>query len=94
MGKNETENNLLKEHADGNNYIMELDDKRGPTLILIGDNPTSDILAAAGGLIQNFTKSKNSSPRVIEYWQAQSPSEVNSINAKILSQDEIESMAI
>jgi tRNA-specific 2-thiouridylase len=70
LGRNEKENDLLIQHAHKEDYILELPDRRGPSLILKGEDPTPEILALAAGLIQRFSRHKEDPSIAVEYRMA------------------------
>lgn len=94
LGRDEEENESLHQYVHQDDHIFELEDKRGPTLILKGDNPSSEILSVAAGLIQRFSKHYTKSAAQVNYWPANNPNDTRNVLAKILTEQEIESMRI
>ncbi|MDP2654151.1 MAG: hypothetical protein Q8Q08_08985 [Candidatus Omnitrophota bacterium] len=94
LGRDEEENESLKRYAHPDDIIMELPDKRGPTLILKGPRPSGDILALAAGFIQAFSKHKNSPPVDVEYWLSPKPDTKNLIKARSVTEPMLEEMKI
>lgn len=94
LGRDEEENESLKRYAYQDDYILETVDKRGPTLILKGDNPTEDVLATAAALVQRFSKHRHSEPAEIKYWPAHNKDHTRRVCAKILDDTQVEAMRI
>jgi len=68
LGRDEEENDVLVRHAYINDYIVQLKNKLGPTLILKGPLPSAEIISLCGGLIQKFSRYKDAAPEEIIYW--------------------------
>ncbi len=94
LGRNEEENISLLQYAHLDDYIMERTDRRGPTLILKGSNPTVEVLGIAAGLIQRFSKKDDTQPMEIIYWPAKQKDLVQAVCAKDLPETQIEAMKI
>ena len=94
LGRNEEENESLRHYVHKDDHIFELEDKKGPTLFLKGSNPTPDILGTAAGLIQRFSKHHTKDAVCVQYWSAQTPENIQSIQARLLTEPEIEAMKI
>ena len=89
LGRDEDENESLRAFANDDDYILELPDKKGPTLILKGKNPDEEILRIASGLIQRFSRHATQSSVEVEYWSARHPQVIKRIFSKALSEDYI-----
>ena len=94
LGRDEAENASLISYAHVDDYILQLPDDAGPTLILKGYNPTEDVLAVAAGLIQSFSRYKNQPPQRIHCWPVKDKNEMRAVTAKILNTKEIEGMRV
>lgn len=94
LGRDEEENESLLRYAHKDDWIMQLADNLGPTLILKGYNPTEEILTTAAGFIQRFSKLKDQEPQQIQYWPAADKNEIKFVTAKILKEEKIEKMKI
>jgi len=93
VGRDEQENVLLNQLANRDDYLMELDDKRGPTLLLKGKNPSNKDFAFSAGLVQYFSRHKNQTPIDIPYWQVGNEN-VFRVEAVKLSAQEVERFLI
>lgn len=94
LGRDESENLALIQYAHEEDYVMQLENNLGPTLILKGKNPPEDILKTAAGLIQRFSKYKDAAPEQIKYWPARDKNYVRCVEAGILKEEEVERMKI
>lgn len=94
LGRDKEENAALRRFAHQDDHIMELPDKLGPTLILKGYNPSPEIFATAAGIIQHFSKHKNTAPQEIEYWPVANANGLQRIHAAVLSVEYIEKIQI
>ncbi|MBU1997089.1 MAG: tRNA 4-thiouridine(8) synthase ThiI [Candidatus Omnitrophica bacterium] len=94
LGRKESENNLLVENADPNDYIICIENDRGPTLILKGETPNEEIFKICGGLIKHFSKSKTLDSVRVQYFKASFPKELFYFNAISLGEDYIDSMNV
>lgn len=95
LGRDETENEALKSFCSPQDFILELPDKKGPTLILTGSHPQQEILKISAGLIQHFSKNKQrTSPFMINYWQKKSPTHISQIAPIVLSVQDVEKIKI
>lgn len=87
LGRDAEENSALKHYAHADDIIMEIPDKIGPTLILKGDNPSEEILALCAGLIQRYSKHKDSPASIqVEYWPVNDKNKISFIQARILDE--------
>ncbi len=94
LGRDEEENACLRSYAHPDDLIFELEDKKGPTLILKGANPDENVLRVAAGLVQNFSPHRNQSEMEIEYWSARDKTQIHHIKACLSTNDQIERMKI
>lgn len=94
LGRDENENNALIHYAHKDDHIMQLENERGPTLILKGYDPSKDILSIAGGMIQHFSRYKNEQPLIMKYWIKHNRNEVRHIKAKFTPENKIKEMYI
>ena len=92
LGRDEEENEALIRHAHPDDYVMQISDNRGPTLILKGYNPAPEILATAAGLIQKFSRLKDQLPVEMNYWQCRDKNDVRRVVARPVDESEIERM--
>ena len=56
LGRDEFENDKLVEHAEDDDFILELKDFQGPTAVLKGKNPDDKVLLAAASLVKRYSK--------------------------------------
>lgn len=94
VGRDAEENEALKHYAHRDDYIFEFEDQKGPTAILKGYNPASDILETAAGLVQKFSKQNTLPAQEVLYWPANDRNVLNRIRAKDLTDEELERMKI
>ncbi len=94
LGRNEEENISLLRYVHQDDYIMQLKNEHGPTLILKGYNPDTEILSLAAGLIQRFSKYKNKEPQRIKYWNVKDKNTIQYVTAQILNDKQINTMSI
>ena len=97
LGRDEEENTSLRAFAHRDDFIFELPDKRGPTLILKGINPSEEVLKLAAGLVQRFSRRKDEPSIEVEYWPAGERSEHNKIQkiqSRKVADEEIERLQI
>lgn len=81
LGRDEEENLSLIRYAHHDDIVMQLEDNLGPTLVIKGNNPTSEVLALGAGLIQKFSKYKDDAPKLIVYWKASDKNFIQTILA-------------
>lgn len=94
LGRTKDENEALKAYAHQDDLVMEIVDKKGPTLILKGPFPDGKVLAVAAGLIQRYSPRRDEGPITAEYWPAREKKPVQQIQARVLSEKYIESIKI
>ncbi len=94
LGRDELENESLKSYAHMDDLIMELPDRKGPTLILKGTNPSTELLTFCAGLIQKFSIYKNAPPKITHYWKSAEPNNQFNIQARMIEDTELEPMKI
>ncbi|MDP8212949.1 MAG: tRNA 4-thiouridine(8) synthase ThiI [Candidatus Zapsychrus exili] len=94
IGRNEKENSKLVEHASTHDYIMELKEDVGPTLILKGLNPSENILSICGGIIQRFSKFKDEPSRKFTYYKKEDEKNIMEVEATILSNKQLNQMQL
>ena len=90
VGRDDPECELIAEHAKPEDYIFELDDKRGPAVVLQGKHPSEEIILFTAGLTQAFSRYRNQDSRVVEYYQIKNPEKKIQIKAPLLTSREIE----
>src|SRR3989338_8636103 len=76
LGRDESENESLRRHVHPDDFILEMPDKKGPTLILKGYDPSYDIMATAAGIIQRYSKYHGSTPVEVECWPVHRAGEI------------------
>ena len=94
LGRDEEENTSLKAFAHPDDFIFELPDKRGPTLVLKGSSPTTEILQICAGLIQKFSRYKDSASVLVEYWLAGDANQIFKVQSRPITEEEIERIQI
>jgi len=94
LGRREDENSSLARYAHQDDFIMQLGDEMGPTLILKGYDPDDEILSMAAGIIQWFSRFRKDKPKQVKYWMVKDRNTVHTIEAKRMEEDQIHSMII
>jgi len=94
LGRSKDENDALKSYAHQDDVIMEIVDKKGPTLILKGPRPDEKILSIGAGLIQYYSPRRGEEPVTVEYWPARDKENVQRIEAHIISDEYVETIKI
>jgi len=94
VGRDMEENESLIRYAHREDIIMQLAEKEGPTLVLKGDNPTDEILMAAGGYIQRFSRYKNNLSEKMKYWRLADPNTIENVYSKKIAEERIENSYI
>ncbi len=94
LGRDEEENTSLKAFAHPEDFIFELPDKRGPTLVLKGISPSDEILQMCAGLIQKFSRYKDSDSVAVEYWLTRDTNQISQIQSRKITDAEIERILI
>lgn len=94
LGRDEEENTSLKAFAHPEDFIFELPDKRGPTLILKGSSPSHEVLQICAGLIQKFSRHKDADSIMIEYWLARDTNQIHQAHSRKMSDEEVEQIQI
>lgn len=94
VGRDESENESLRQFAHCDDYIFELEDENGPTVILKGYNPDEEALTIAAGLVQRFSKKHFSPPLEVIYWQVSQENATHRVQAKLLDDNQLEKMRI
>ncbi|VAX34930.1 Possible RNA methyltransferase aq_898 [hydrothermal vent metagenome] len=94
LGRKAEENESLLRYVHPDDYVMELQNKKGPTLILKGYKPTEEILSIAAGLIQYFSKFKNNNPEIMNYYLFTKKNIIKNIIATKLEESKITAMQI
>ncbi|MBF0478828.1 MAG: tRNA 4-thiouridine(8) synthase ThiI [Candidatus Omnitrophica bacterium] len=96
LGRDDEENQQLIKYAHPEDYVVQFVDKQGPTLIFI--NPKKETNPAAllevSGLVQYFSKQKNSAPQIMEAWQAMDPNKKIPIQSSPLTEQWITSRRV
>ncbi|MFT5387450.1 MAG: tRNA-specific 2-thiouridylase [Candidatus Omnitrophota bacterium] len=94
IGRNEDENKALTQYAHGDDFVMELLKKDGPTLILKTKKPTEETLKLAGGLLQRFSKYKNQTDIIVEYWNKSDRNTIKNTTAYQPSESTLEKLKV
>ncbi|HPD85410.1 MAG TPA: tRNA 4-thiouridine(8) synthase ThiI [Candidatus Omnitrophota bacterium] len=94
LGRDEPENNILRQNAHAEDYIIEPVNKLGPTAVLKGKNPDPEVLRIAGGLVREFSKKHKTSNAEVDYWQVNHKDAVSRIKAASLTEEQIDGMRI
>ena len=67
LGRDEFENDKLVEHAEDDDFILELKDFQGPTAVLKGKSPDDKLLLTAASLVKRYSKFRNIDV-VVSFW--------------------------
>ncbi len=94
LGRDEPENESLRSFAHSDDLIFEVENKKGPTLVLKGYDPGPEVLTIAAGLVQRFSSFKDSPEIEVEYWLVKDRTNIRKVRAKKLSDEEIERMKV
>ncbi|OGW96152.1 MAG: hypothetical protein A2Y04_02980 [Omnitrophica WOR_2 bacterium GWC2_45_7] len=94
LGRDEEENESLIRYAHIDDYIMQLPDQAGPTLLLKGHHPPEDALGVSAGLIQRFSRYKNEAPQNMVYWQVRNKEDRRSVTALSLTDQQLKDMSL
>ncbi len=94
VGRDEAENESLRDYAHRDDFIFEFEHKKGPTLILKGYNPPVEILEIAAGLVQRFSPFKDLPDIEVDYWPVQDKGSIKKVKARILEEEFIEKIKI
>ena len=94
LGRDEEENESLRSYAHIDDFILELPDKKGPTLILKGNNPDDELLGLCAGMVQQFSSYKDLPEKEVDCWKAGEPGEIRRIKALKIPDEQIEKMKI
>lgn len=94
LGRNEEENEALIRHAHVDDFVFQLEDGRGPTLILKGNQPDGEILSAAAGLVVKFSRHQNSESKNVFFWPIRNKTDVKSVSSGLLTDGQVEAMKI
>ncbi len=94
LGRNDEENQALKSYAHTDDHILELKDKKGPTMIVKGSNPNPEILAMAAGIVQHFSRYKDAAPMELEYWPVSDKNKIQNIQAVIMTEQTLQRLAV
>jgi tRNA U34 2-thiouridine synthase MnmA/TrmU len=94
VGRDEEENKALTHFAHPDDLIFELEDKKGPTLILKGNNPPDSVLQTAAGLVQWFCSYRHEQPKIVQYWKSSQKDCIFSVTASPLNEAAVKSLGI
>ena len=94
LGRDEPENESLKSYAHPDDHIMELPDKKGPTLILKGLNPDNKILEISAGILQRFSRHKDAQSIEVNCWQAKNPGNIKKIVSTFVAEEKVDQWKI
>ncbi len=94
LGRDEEENVSIKSFAHKDDYIFELSNKLGPTLLLKGPRPSPEVLEICAGLVQRFSKFRQLPDIKVEYWPATDKEQISAVTPKILSDEYVEQIYI
>jgi len=94
LGRDSEENESLKTFAHSDDFIFELENKKGPTLILKGYDPDEKVLRVAAGLVQKFSSYKDNPEMEVEYWPARDKTQIYRVRAFLLPDNTVEKMKI
>jgi len=94
IGRDEEENESLIRYAHQDDIIMQLMDNLGPTVILKGDQPSTEILSLAAGFLQIFSRYKTEEPQMVKYWPSHNKNHIQYIQASMPSTQQMEQMHI
>ena len=94
VGRDEEENLALVRYAHPEDYVLELETHYGPVAIVKGENPSADILTLAAGLIQRYSRYKETLGIVANCWLLKDKNQVRKVQSLRLNEDTILQMSI
>lgn len=94
VGRDEEENESLKHYAHLDDYIFEFEDRKGPTVILKGSNPSEEVLALAAGFVQKFSKRNTEPPFEVTYWRMRNRNNVLKVRAQLMEDARVEALKV
>lgn len=103
LGRDKDENESLIHFAHPEDHIFQLPQNDGPTLILKGylpkargQSPAGDspLLSLCAGLVQKFSKYKDSDTIDVLYWPASNKTDVRPVSSRKVTETELEAMRI
>jgi len=92
VGRDKRENELLISHAYPEDHIIRMAEASGPFALLKGKNPGEEILSAAGGLVQRFSKSRNKKEERIFYESVSDTGRKGHVTAVRVSDQDLKKM--
>ena len=90
IGRDRPENESLLRYAHPDDIVIQLEDNRGPTALLKGENPPLDILARTAWLVQRFSKYQHEAPQRLIYWTHSAPNNRQTVWAEKLKDEILE----
>lgn len=89
VGRDDLENEKIFNYANNDDLIFWFSDQRpGPSVVLKGKNPPFNIIQTAAYLVKRFSKYKDNSFKV-DFFQKQTPQDIESINPPEISEENI-----
>ncbi|MFP4473323.1 MAG: tRNA 4-thiouridine(8) synthase ThiI [Candidatus Omnitrophota bacterium] len=93
VGRNQTDNQALREQAYADDWLLKLKGVPGPTALLKGlGSPDEELLARAAGAVQWFSKCRGREPMLVSYTRRDDPADPDVIQAAPATEEEIEGM--
>jgi tRNA U34 2-thiouridine synthase MnmA/TrmU len=92
LGRNQSENDYLAEHAMESDLVFRTYDFPSPTAVLRGSALTPEDIAFTAGLVLHFAKLADPSPRMIAYYLKASPADLRQVMAPVLPEESFQSI--
>lgn len=94
LGRNAQENESLLRYAHRDDYVMQLAQHEGPTLVLKGYHPSEEILTTAAGFVRRFSKFKDDPEVKVKYWMVSAANDPRYTHAASLTEADINQMYV
>lgn len=94
LGRDDAENKSLMHYAHCDDIIMRLECDHGPTAVIKGADITENILSAAAGLIQRYSRYKDDTDVKVIYWTHSNRNFIQKIQSQILTDQYLDTIKI
>jgi len=92
VGRDQRENSLLVQHAHPQDVIVRMAEAQGPVVLLKGTDPDEKIFGLAGGLAQQFSKSRDLPPQRVEHFSVSHEGRPQYIKALKIDEKDMQTM--
>jgi len=94
VGRDREENEGLIRYAHPDDIIMQLTNNLGPTLILKGKDPSEELLAQAAGIIQHYSRYRDSEQMEAFCWLKSDKNTKRTVKSRRVSESELEKVRV